>query len=121
MPVEPLAHQASLVEHVVSTAGLKKILLADEVGLGKTIEAGLIIQRLQQASTTLLKVLYLTEARLVENVVEEFERLGISLAVGQHISRRPGWARVTLTRWSSLLRIGLSTTRIPSVSPDLGT
>jgi SNF2 family DNA or RNA helicase len=77
LPVEPLAHQASLVEHVVSTAGLRKVLIADEVGLGKTIEAGLIIQRLQQTSASPLRVLYLTEARLVENVFEEFERLGL--------------------------------------------
>lgn len=77
LPVEPLAHQASLVEHVIGTAGLRKVLIADEVGLGKTIEAGLIIQRLQQASTSLLKILYLTEARLVENVFGEFEKIGL--------------------------------------------
>ena len=34
-----LAHQASLVRHLVSEAKLERVLIADEVGLGKTIEA----------------------------------------------------------------------------------
>lgn len=72
--VEPLAHQAALVEHIVGSQDLERVLIADEVGLGKTIEAGLVIGRLQQ-STPGLRVLYLTEAGLVDNVVEEFERL----------------------------------------------
>jgi superfamily II DNA or RNA helicase len=75
--IDPLPHQTSLVEHVLSSAGLERVLIADEVGLGKTIEVGLIIQRLQR-TTPGLKVLYLTEARLVENVVEELERIGVS-------------------------------------------
>jgi superfamily II DNA or RNA helicase len=74
--VEPLAHQAALVEHLIATPGLERVLIGDEVGLGKTIEAGLLIQRLLERNSG-LRVLYLTEARLVENVVEEFERLGL--------------------------------------------
>lgn len=77
--VEPLAHQASLVEHVVTNPDLRRVLIADEVGLGKTVEAALIVQRLQRASNRPLRVLYLTEARLVDNVAEEFERVGIRL------------------------------------------
>lgn len=75
-PVEPLAHQASLVAHVLSSPSLRRVLIADEVGLGKTIEAGLIVKRLmaQQSSA---RVLYLTEAGLVSNVVEELRRLGM--------------------------------------------
>lgn len=75
--IDPLPHQAALVEHVLATAGLERVLIADEVGLGKTIEAGLIVHRLQQANPT-VRVLYLTEARLVPNVVEEFERIGLN-------------------------------------------
>lgn len=74
--LEPLAHQAALVEHLLTTPGLERVLVGDEVGLGKTIEAGLLVQRLQEQSAG-LRTLYLTEARLVENVVEEFERLGL--------------------------------------------
>lgn len=74
--VEPLAHQAALVEHLLTTPGLERVLVGDEVGLGKTIEAGLLIQRLQDR-TPGFRTLYLTEARLVDNVVEEFERLGL--------------------------------------------
>lgn len=75
--VEPLAHQASLVEHVLAGPGLERVLIADEVGLGKTVEAGMIIKRVAERSTTPIRVLYLTEARLVRNVIEEFERLGL--------------------------------------------
>jgi superfamily II DNA or RNA helicase len=75
--IDALPHQAALVEHVLSTAGLERVLIADEVGLGKTIEVALIIQRLQDVTPS-LKVLYLTEARLVPNVVEEFDRVGLS-------------------------------------------
>ncbi|BDG02816.1 helicase-related protein [Anaeromyxobacter oryzae] len=77
--VEPLAHQASLVEHVVTNPDLRRVLIADEVGLGKTIEAALIVRTLQQATTRQLRVLYLTEARLVDNVAEEFQRVGVRL------------------------------------------
>lgn len=76
--VEPLAHQASLVEHVLADPNLRRVLVADEVGLGKTIEAGLIIRRLIEArSGASPRALYLTEAALVDNVVEELERLGL--------------------------------------------
>jgi len=75
--VEPLAHQASLVEHVLNSPGLERVMIADEVGLGKTVEAGLIIKRLAERTTGTYRVLYLTEARLVRNVMEEFQRLGL--------------------------------------------
>ena len=41
--VETLAHQASLVQHVLLSPQLQRVLIADEVGLGKTVEAGLIV------------------------------------------------------------------------------
>jgi superfamily II DNA or RNA helicase len=76
--IEPLAHQASLVQHVLSSPELRRVLVADEVGLGKTIEAGLIIKHLVDASSGAApRVLYLAPASLVDNVVDELERLGL--------------------------------------------
>lgn len=66
-----LMHQVSLVQHVLEDANLRRVLIADEVGLGKTIEAGLIIKRLTE-ERPLLRVLYLAPARLVRNVASEF-------------------------------------------------
>ncbi len=77
--IDPLAHQASLVEHVLADPNLRRVLIADEVGLGKTIEAALIIQRLIESRTgPAPRVLYLTQAGLVDNVVDEFVKLGLS-------------------------------------------
>jgi len=77
--IDPLAHQASLVEHVLADPNLRRVLIADEVGLGKTIEAALIVQRLIASQTgPAPRVLYLTQAGLVDNVVDEFVRLGLS-------------------------------------------
>lgn len=66
-----LMHQVSLVQHLLTSPNLKRALVADEVGLGKTIEAGLIVKRLV-AERPALRVLYLAPARLVGNVVREF-------------------------------------------------
>jgi superfamily II DNA or RNA helicase len=72
--VETLAHQVSLVRHILESEKLKRVLIADEVGLGKTIEAGLILRELLVQRPT-LRVLYLAPARLVSNVRREFDRL----------------------------------------------
>ena len=65
-----LMHQASLVQHILENGNLRRILIADEVGLGKTLEAGFIIKRLID-DTPSLRVLYLSPARLVKNVAYE--------------------------------------------------
>jgi superfamily II DNA or RNA helicase len=66
-----LSHQASLVQHVLQSGNLRRILIADEVGLGKTLEAGFIIKRLTEENPS-LRFLYLAPARLVSNVAYEF-------------------------------------------------
>lgn len=71
-----LAHQVSLVRYIVDTPGRRRVLIGDEVGLGKTVEAGLIIQELLAANPG-LRVLYLAPARLVSNVGREFRRLSL--------------------------------------------
>lgn len=75
-PVSTLAHQASLVRHVLSTPALHRVLIADEVGLGKTVEAALIIKELADANPG-LRVLYLAPAGLVRNVQRELNRIGL--------------------------------------------
>jgi superfamily II DNA or RNA helicase len=66
-----LMHQVSLVQHILSRNDLKKVLIGDEVGLGKTIEAGLLVRQLIDQNPS-LRVLYLAPARLVHNVAHEF-------------------------------------------------
>lgn len=65
-----LTHQVSLVEHVLSSEHLRKVLIGDEVGLGKTIEAGMILKRLIDSNPA-FRALYLAPARLVSNVTRE--------------------------------------------------
>ena len=72
--VVTLAHQVSLVRYVLDQSPYRRILIGDEVGLGKTIEVGLIIRELINADPG-LRVLYLAPARLVSNVGHEFDKL----------------------------------------------
>ncbi|MEI7686943.1 MAG: helicase-related protein [Planctomycetota bacterium] len=74
--VSTLSHQVSLVRHVLESEKLTRVLIADEVGLGKTVEAGLLISQLLEQNAG-LRVLYLAPARLVNNVRREFERLNL--------------------------------------------
>lgn len=74
--VVTLAHQVSLVRHILDTPTRRRVLIGDEVGLGKTVVAGLIIQELLAANPG-LRVLYLAPARLVSNVGREFKRLSL--------------------------------------------
>lgn len=76
-----LMHQVSLVQHILQRSDLKKVLIGDEVGLGKTIEAGLIVRQLIERDSR-IRVLYLAPARLVSNVASEFrEKLDLDARV----------------------------------------
>lgn len=76
-----LMHQVSLVQHILEKSDLRKMLIGDEVGLGKTIEAGLLIRQLIERDAR-ARVLYLAPARLVSNVAREFrEKLDIDARV----------------------------------------
>lgn len=72
--VDTLSHQVSLARHVLQNENLRRVLIADEVGLGKTVEAGLILRETLQRRPE-ARVLYLAPARLVSNVRAEFDRL----------------------------------------------
>jgi len=74
-PVDKLAHQVSLLEYV-KQQNLRRLLIADEVGLGKTIEAGLLIQWVLDSHPT-ARVLYLSPAMLVHNVWSELKRMNL--------------------------------------------
>ena len=78
--ISTLAHQLSIVAHVLKEPGLQNVLIADEVGLGKTIEAGLLIKELLTARPG-TRVLYLAPARLVRNVRKEFEKLDLRFRI----------------------------------------
>jgi superfamily II DNA or RNA helicase len=77
LEVETLAHQVSLVRHVLQNETLTRVLISDEVGLGKTVEVGLILRELLEQRPG-LRVLYLAPARLVSNVRREFDRLNLT-------------------------------------------
>jgi superfamily II DNA or RNA helicase len=74
--VETLSHQVSLVRHILDSPTLRRVLIADEVGLGKTVEIGLLLKELL-ASRPSLRVLYLAPARLVTNVRRELDKLDL--------------------------------------------
>jgi superfamily II DNA or RNA helicase len=76
VPVLPLRHQASLVEYLTRRETPSRMLIGDEVGLGKTVEIGLLIERLRAADPN-IRVLYITLGGLVSNVAEEFRRMGL--------------------------------------------
>ncbi len=74
--VRTLAHQVSLVRHIAEQPNLRNVLIADEVGLGKTIEVGMLFGELLDANKG-QRILYLAPARLVNNVRRELDRLGL--------------------------------------------
>ena len=75
-PVLPLRHQAALIDFLTRGDSPRRVLIADEVGLGKTVEAGLHIRHLLGRNPQ-LRVLYVTLGGLVENVLNEFDRLDL--------------------------------------------
>lgn len=75
LPVLELRHQTSLVEFLSGTDAPRKVLIADEVGLGKTVELGMLLARLRAANPE-LRILYVTQGGLVTNVIEEFINMG---------------------------------------------
>ena len=76
LPVLQLRHQTSLVEYLSGTDAPRQMLIADEVGLGKTVEMGLLLERLKAAKPD-LRVLYVTPGSLVTNVIDEFNNMGL--------------------------------------------
>lgn len=67
--IDPLPHQIHLVHHILASGNLNW-LIADDVGLGKTIEVGMLLAALQHRGT-FRRILLVTPAGLVRQWQEE--------------------------------------------------
>jgi len=107
--VERLPHQIETARKVLRHFR-GRVLLADEVGLGKTIEAGLLLREFLLRGLA-KRVLILVPTPLVSQWNEELEtkfRLEFAVATGARLRARPGyWAENDLV----LASIGLAKSR----------
>jgi superfamily II DNA or RNA helicase len=76
LDIDPLPHQINLVHHIVASGSLNW-LIADDVGLGKTIELGMLLAALRHRGLA-RRVLIATPAGLVRQWQEElYHRFGM--------------------------------------------
>jgi ATP-dependent helicase HepA len=78
--IDLIPHQISIAAEVASRLA-PRVLLADEVGLGKTIEAGLILQRLYLTGRASRILVLLPPALLNQWFVEMFRRFQMSFSI----------------------------------------
>ncbi|HBO4954614.1 DEAD/DEAH box helicase [Pseudomonas aeruginosa] len=69
LEIEPLPHQIHLVHHIIAS-GNYNWLIADDVGLGKTIETGMLLHALRQRDL-IKRILLVTPAGLTKQWQEE--------------------------------------------------
>ncbi len=74
--VIPLPHQIRALQKVVSNPGKVRYLMADEVGLGKTIEAGLVIRELKLRGLVKRVLILAPKGLIPQWIVEMKERFG---------------------------------------------
>jgi superfamily II DNA or RNA helicase len=109
--IDVMAHQLEPALAVIRGLG-SRVLLADEVGLGKTIQAGMIVAELRNRGVA-DRVLVLTPAGLRDQWVEE---LATRFRLDAHLADAPG-----LRRLSAMLPLGVNpwiTERIAVASVD---
>lgn len=75
LDIDPLPHQIHLVHHILAS-GNYNWLIADDVGLGKTIETGMLLHALNQRGTA-KRVLLITPAGLTRQWQEELCRFDL--------------------------------------------
>ncbi len=78
--ISPIPHQLHIAAEVADRHH-PRVLLADEVGLGKTIEAGLILHRLALAGRVHRVLILVPEALLHQWLVELLRRFNLSVAL----------------------------------------
>jgi len=78
--IDLIPHQISIASEVASRLA-PRVLLADEVGLGKTIEAGLVLQRLHLTGRAGRILVLLPPALLNQWFVEMFRRFQMSFSI----------------------------------------
>lgn len=94
LEIDPLPHQIHLVHHILASGNLNW-LIADDVGLGKTIETGMLLAALKQRDC-LKRVLLVTPAGLTKQWQDELNhkfRMGEFLIYGEdfHINEPRHW------------------------------
>ncbi|HHI75912.1 MAG TPA: RNA polymerase-associated protein RapA, partial [Gammaproteobacteria bacterium] len=78
--VDLIPHQL-YIAHEVASRQAPRVLLADEVGLGKTIEAGLIMHRLLLSERVRRVLIVVPEALLYQWLVEMLRRFNLRLSI----------------------------------------
>ncbi len=95
--IEILPHQI-LAAHRVLTSETRRMLLADEVGLGKTFEAGIIVRELISRDEA-RRVLIITPASLTPQWQEDMAKFGLDFTIyqsGLEESIRDLWDKINL-------------------------
>lgn len=101
--IDPLPHQIHLVHHILASGNLNW-LIADDVGLGKTIEAGLLIAALRQRGAA-RRILLVVPAGLTRQWQED---LKYKFGMDDFIIYGPGFNLPDASHWKLFERVIVS-------------